>query len=160
MGTRCGSLDPMIPIYLMNQYKMTPAAIEKLLIKESGLCGVSGISNDMRDLESSTDSQAQLAIDLFVYMLAQQTGTAMASIQGLDGIVFTAGIGERSPIIRAKACAALSWAGVEIDPALNKSQRHEARRISSDQSKVEVWVIPTDEESVIARDAWQLCRPQ
>lgn len=157
MGTRCGSLDPMIPIYLMDQYKMTPAAIEKLLIKESGLLGVSGISNDMRDLESCPDAQAQLAIDLFVYMLAQQTGTAMASIQGLDGIVFTAGIGERSPLIRAKACAALSWAGVEIDPARNESQSQEARRISTDESKVEVWVIPTDEESVIARDTWKLC---
>ena len=157
MGTRCGSLDPMIPIYLMDQYKMTPAAIEKLLIKESGLLGVSGISNDMRDLESCPDAQAQLAIDLFVYMLAQQTGTAMASIQGLDGIVFTAGIGERSPLIRAKACAALSWAGVEIDPTLNESQRQEARRISTVESKVEVWVIPTDEESVIARDTWKLC---
>jgi acetate kinase len=157
MGTRCGSLDPMIPIYLMDQYKMTPAAIEKLLIKESGLLGVSGVSNDMRDLESCPDAQAQLAIDLFVYMLAQQTGTAMASIQGLDGIVFTAGIGERSPLIRAKACAALSWAGVEIDPALNESQRQEARRISTVESKVEVWVIPTDEESVIARDTWKLC---
>jgi acetate kinase len=157
MGTRCGSLDPMIPLYLMDQYKMTPAAIEKLLIKESGLLGVSGISNDMRDLESSTDAQARLAIDLFVYMLAQQTGTAMASIQGLDGVVFTAGIGERSPFIRAKACAALSWAGVEIDPALNESQSQEPRRISTDESKVEVWVIPTDEESVIARDTWKLC---
>ncbi|MGI9142849.1 MAG: acetate/propionate family kinase [Fluviibacter sp.] len=157
MGTRCGSLDPMIPLYLMDQYKMTPAAIEKLLIKESGLLGVSGISNDMRDLESSTDAQAQLAIDLFVYMLAQQTGTAMASIQGLDGVVFTAGIGERSPFIRAKACAALSWAGVEIDPALNENQSQEARCISTDESKVEVWVIPTDEESVIARDTWKLC---
>lgn len=157
MGTRCGSLDPMIPLYLMDQYKMTSAAIEKLLIKESGLLGVSGISNDMRDLESSTDTQAQLAMDLFVYMLAQQTGTAMASIQGLDGIVFTAGIGERSPLIRAKACAALSWAGVAIDPALNESQSQEVRRISTDESKVEIWVIPTDEESVIARDTWKLC---
>ena len=157
MGTRCGSLDPMIPIYLMDQYKMTPAAIEKLLIKESGLLGVSGISNDMRDLEASTDKHAQLAIDLFVYMLAQQTGTAMASIQGLDGIVFTAGIGERSPLIRAKACAALGWAGVVIDPALNEINSGAARRISSEQSQVEVWVIPTDEESVIARDTWKLC---
>ncbi|MFZ9645982.1 MAG: acetate/propionate family kinase [Fluviibacter sp.] len=157
MGTRCGSLDPMIPIYLMDQYKMTPAAIEKLLIKESGLLGVSGISNDMRDLEASTDKNAQLAIDLFVSMLAQQTGTAMASIQGLDGIVFTAGIGERSPLIRAKACAALGWAGVVIDPALNEIKSGAARRISSEQSQIEVWVIPTDEESVIARDTWKLC---
>lgn len=158
MGTRCGSLDPMISIYLMDQYKMTPAAIEKLLIKESGLLGVSGISNDMRDLEANADKHAQLAIDLFVYMLAQQTGIAMASIQGLDGIVFTAGIGERSPLIRAKACAALGWAGVAIDPALNESKSGTARRISTDQSQVEIWVIPTDEESVIARDTWRLAK--
>ncbi len=160
MGTRCGSLDPMISIYLMDQYKMTPAAIEKLLIKESGLLGVSGISNDMRDLETSTEESAQLALDLFIYMLAQQTGTAMASIQGLDGIVFTAGIGERSPTIRAKACAALSWAGVEIDPSLNESKHHRPRLISAQQSRVEVWVIPTDEEAVIARNTWLLCKPQ
>jgi acetate kinase len=157
MGTRCGSLDPMIPIYLMDQYKMSPAAIEKLLIKEAGLLGVSGISNDMRDLEANTDQNAQLAINLFVYMLAQQTGAAMASIQGLDGIVFTAGIGERSPLIRAKACEALQWAGVAIDLQLNESKSRVPRCISTQQSKVEVWVIPTDEESVIARDTWDLC---
>jgi acetate kinase len=157
MGTRCGSLDPMIPLYLMSQYKMAPAAVEKLLIKESGLLGISGSSNDMRDLELSEEPAAQLAVDLFVYMLAQQTGTAMASIQGLDGIVFTAGIGEHSPLIRAKTCEALAWAGVEIDSALNESSSHQARRISTDNSRVSVWVIPTNEEIVIARDTWKLC---
>ena len=156
MGTRCGSLDPMIPLYLMSQYKMAPAAVEKLLIKESGLLGISGISNDMRDLECSAAPTAQLAVDLFVYMLAQQTGTAMASIQGLDGIVFTAGIGEHSPLIRAKTCEALAWAGVEIDATQNASNNHQARRISTDHSRVAVWVIPTNEEIVIARDTWQL----
>ena len=156
MGTRCGSLDPMIPLYLMSQYKMAPAAVEKLLIKESGLLGISGISNDMRDLECSAAPTAQLAVDLFVYMLAQQTGTAMASIQGLDGIVFTAGIGEHSPLIRAKTCEALAWAGVEIDATQNASSNHQAHRISSDHSRVAVWVIPTNEEIVIARDTWQL----
>ncbi len=156
MGTRCGSLDPMIPLYLMSQYKMAPAAVEKLLIKESGLLGISGISNDMRDLEGSTEANAQLAVDLFVYMLTQQTGIAMASIQGLDGIVFTAGIGERSPLIRARTCAALAWAGVEIDAVLNESGSHEARRISTEQSQVAVWIIPTDEEIVIARDTAML----
>ena len=160
MGTRCGSLDPMIPLYLMSQYKMAPAAVEKLLIKESGLLGISGISNDMRDLECSAAPTAQLAVDLFVYMLAQQTGTAMASIQGLDGIVFTAGIGEHSPLIRAKTCEALAWAGVEIDATQNASSNHQAHRISSDHSRVAVWVIPTNEEIVIARDTWQLINSQ
>ena len=155
MGTRCGSLDPMIPLYLMNQYRMTPAAVEKLLIKESGLLGVSGISNDMRDLEASNDPAARLAIDLFVAMLARETGAAMAAIQGLDGIVFTAGIGEHSPEIRARTCASLGWAGVEFDEARNLAASASARKISTDQSRISVWVIPTNEEIVIARDTWQ-----
>lgn len=155
MGTRCGSLDPMIPLYLMNQYRMTPAAVEKLLIKESGLLGVSGISNDMRDLEASNDPAARLAIDLFVAMLARETGAAIAAIQGLDGIVFTAGIGEHSPEIRARTCASLGWAGVDIDEARNLAASASARKISTDQSRISVWVIPTNEEIVIARDTWQ-----
>ena len=155
MGTRCGSLDPMIPLYLMNQYRMTPAAVEKLLIKESGLLGVSGISNDMRDLEASNDPAARLAIDLFVAMLARETGAAIAAIQGLDGIVFTAGIGEHSPEIRARTCASLGWAGVDIDEARNQAASASARKISTDQSRISVWVIPTNEEIVIARDTWQ-----
>lgn len=155
MGTRCGSLDPMIPLYLMNQYRMTPAAVEKLLIKESGLLGVSGISNDMRDLEASNDPAARLAIDLFVAMLARETGAAMAAIQGLDGIVFTAGIGEHSPEIRARTCASLGWAGVDIDEARNLAASASARKISTDQSRISVWVIPTNEEIVIAQDTWQ-----
>lgn len=155
MGTRCGSLDPMIPLYLMNQYRMTPAAVEKLLIKESGLLGVSGISNDMRDLEASNDPAARLAIDLFVAMLAREIGAAIAAIQGLDGIVFTAGIGEHSPEIRARTCASLGWAGVDIDEARNLAASASARKISTDQSRISVWVIPTNEEIVIARDTWQ-----
>ena len=155
MGTRCGSLDPMIPLYLMNQYRMTPAAVEKLLIKASGLLGVSGISNDMRDLEASNDPAARLAIDLFVAMLARETGAAIAAIQGLDGIVFTAGIGEHSPEIRARTCASLGWAGVDIDEARNLAASASARKISTDQSRISVWVIPTNEEIVIARDTWQ-----
>lgn len=157
MGTRTGALDPMIPLYLIQQYKMAPAAVEKLIIKESGLLGVSGISNDMRDLESCSEPTAKLAVDLFVYMLTRETGAAMAAIQGLDGIVFTAGIGEHSPFIRAKTCESLAWAGVEIDSARNAENSSMARRISTEQSRVAVWVIPTNEELVIARDTWQLC---
>lgn len=157
MGTRTGSLDPMIPLYLIQQCQMSPADVEKLIIKESGLLGVSGISNDMRDLESSSEPNATLAVDLFVYMLARETGAAMGAIQGLDGIVFTAGIGEHSPFIRAKTCAALAWAGIEIDPALNEAATGSgATRISTDASRVAVWVIPTNEEIVIARDTWDL----
>lgn len=163
MGTRTGALDPMITLYLIQQYKMTPAAVEKLIIKESGLLGVSGISNDMRDLEASDAPSAQLAVDLFVYMLTRETGAAMAAIGGLDGIVFTAGIGEHSPTIRARTCEALAWAGVEIDAARNVSPNASpassspgACRISTDASRVAVWVIPTNEEIVIARDTWAL----
>lgn len=155
MGTRCGSLDPMIPLYLQQQYHMSPAAVEKLLIKESGLLGVSGISNDMRDLEDSENSDAKLAVSLFVSMLVQQAGAAMAAIKGLDGIVFTAGIGEHSSTIRALTCESLAWLGVEIDPELNRVASSEPRCISAPQSRVSVWVIPTNEEIVIARDTWQ-----
>lgn len=158
MGTRCGSLDPMIPLYLMQQYQMSPAAVEKLLIKDAGLLGVSGISNDMRDLEQSAEPNARLALDLFVEMLARETGAAMSSIRGLDGIVFTAGIGEHSPLIRARSCKALAWAGVALDPARNAADSKGARRISSDESRVAVWVIPTNEEIVIARDTWRLAK--
>jgi len=155
MGTRCGSLDPMIPLYLQQQYHMSPAAVEKLLIKESGLLGVSGVSNDMRDLEDSENPDAKLAVSLFVSMLVQQAGAAMAAIKGLDGIVFTAGIGEHSSTIRAQTCEALAWLGVVIDPKLNDVASTEARCISAPQSRVSVWVIPTNEEMVIARDTWQ-----
>ena len=158
MGTRTGSLDPMIPLYLIEQQGMAPAEVEKLIIKESGLLGVSGISNDMRHLEASPEPNARLAMDLFVYMLARETGAAMAAIQGLDGIVFTAGIGEHSPSIRAKTCAALAWAGVEIDLVQNDAVSKEAARISTDASRVAVWGMPTDEEAVIARDTWALAR--
>ena len=156
MGTRTGSLDPMIALYLIEQQGMRPADVEQLIIKESGLLGVSGISNDMRDLEQSAAPDARLAIDLFVYMLARETGAAMGAIGGLDGIVFTAGIGEHSPTIRARACETLAWAGVEIDPVRNAAASGVCR-ISTDTSRVAVWIIPTNEESVIARDTWQLC---
>lgn len=158
MGTRTGSLDPMIALYLMQQQGMSAAAVEKLIIKESGLLGVSGLSNDMRDLEASDAANARLAVDLFVYMLARETGAAMGAIQGLDGIVFTAGIGEHSPTIRARTCEALAWAGVEIDPARNAAVGQSACRISTAHSRVSVWVIPTNEEVVIARDTWALAR--
>lgn len=156
MGTRTGSLDPMIALYLIEQQGMSPDEVEQLIIKQSGLLGVSGISNDMRDLEQSSAPNARLAIDLFVYMLARETGAAMAAIGGLDGIVFTAGIGEHSPTIRARACEALAWAGVEIDPVRNATASGVCR-ISTDTSRVAVWIIPTNEESVIARDTWKLC---
>lgn len=156
MGTRTGSLDPMIPLYLIQQQGMSVADVERLIIKESGLLGVSGLSNDMRDLENADTPNARLAMDLFVYMLARETGAAMAAIQGLDGIVFTAGIGEHSPLIRSKTCEALAWAGVEIDATLNHAAEQGARCISTATSRVGVWVIPTDEEAVIARDTWAL----
>lgn len=158
MGTRTGSLDPMIALYLIQQLGMTAADVETLIIKESGLLGVSGLSNDMRDLENATTRDAQLAIDLFVYMLVRETGAAMAAIQGLDGIVFTAGIGEHSASIRAKACQALAWAGVAIDALLNQSPGPGACKLSTADSRVGVWLIPTDEEAVIARDTWALSR--
>lgn len=158
MGTRTGSLDPMIPLYLIQQRGMAAADVENLIIKESGLLGVSGLSNDMRDLENAKSPDAKLAIDLFVYMLVRETGAAMAAIQGLDGIVFTAGIGEHSSLIRQRTCDALAWAGVEIDASLNQSVGQKAQCISTSNSRVRAWVIPTNEEAVIARDTWALAQ--
>ena len=158
MGTRCGSLDPMIPLYLINHCQMSVEAVEKLIIKESGLLGVSGVSNDMRDLTASNAPTARLAIELFVYMLVRETGAAMAAIQGLDGIVFTAGVGEHSEMIRARPCESLAWAGVAIAPVLNQAKGNDARCISAPHSRVGVWVIPANEEAVIARDTWSLAR--
>ena len=106
-------------------------------------------------LEACNEPAARLALDLFVAMLTRETGAAMAAIQGLDGIVFTAGIGEHSPEIRARTCASLGWAGVDIDEARNLAASASARKISTDQSRISVWVIPTNEEIVIARDTWQ-----
>jgi acetate kinase len=148
MGTRCGALDPGVILYLMDDRHMDARAIEDLLYRKSGLLGVSGVSSDMRNLRASSDPSAAKAIELFVYRVVREAGSLAASLGGLDGLVFTAGIGENDPEIRAKIAAGCAWLGVELDENRNAAG---AGRISRDGSRVQAWVIPTDEESMIAR---------
>ena len=153
MGTRPGSLDPGVVLYLFQTLGLDAKAVERLLYKQSGLLGISGISNDMRDLVGSSDPAARLAVDYFVYRVAKEIGALAAVLGGVDGIVFTAGIGERSAVIRERIADASAWLGLEIDRAANA--RH-GPRISTAASRVEAWVIPTNEELVIARHTGQL----
>ena len=151
MGTRCGSLDPGVVLYLMNAPGMSVQAVEQLLYEQSGLLGVSGVSGDMRAVEASGTQQAQDAIDLYVYRIGQQLGSAAASLGGLDALVFTAGIGENSALIRGRVCRAASWLGIELDEDANQATASGGRRISTADSRVAVWVIPANEELMIAR---------
>lgn len=153
MGTRCGNLDPGVILYLLDELGMDARAIEKLIYNESGLLGVSGISSDMRTLEASQDPRAQFAIELFVYRIGRELGSLAAALGGLDTLVFTAGIGEHSVRIRERVCHAAAWLGVELDATANA--RH-GPRISSDGSRVSAWVIPTNEELMIARHTRQV----
>ena len=148
MGTRCGNLDPGVVLYMMDELKMDVRAIETLIYQQSGLLGVSGISSDMRTLQESSDPRAAAAIDLFAYRTGRELGSLAASLNGLDAIVFTAGIGENSASLRTRVCRDAAWLGVELDDAANA--RH-GPRISTASSRVSAWVIPTNEELMIAR---------
>jgi len=147
MGTRTGQLDPGILLYLLAE-GMSTKEIEALLYRKSGLLGLSGVSNDMRELLASTDPRAKFAVDYFVHAVTKQLGALAATLGGVDAIVFTAGIGERSPIIRARVCQAAAWLGIELDESANASH---GPCISRAGSRVSAWVIPTDEELMIAR---------
>ena len=153
MGTRCGSIDPGVLFYLMHERKMSSAAVEDLLYRQSGLLGVSGISNDMRALLDSSDPRAAEAVAQFVYRAALEAGALTAALEGLDALIFTGGIGEHAVAIRTQICAKLAWLGIEMDPAANAGN---ALRISTAASQVAVCVIPTDEEAVIARHTARL----
>jgi acetate kinase len=148
MGTRCGSLDPGVVLYLMDQCGMDARTIEKLIYSQSGLLGVSGVSSDMRTLLASDEPRAKLAVDLYTYRIRRELGSLAAALGGLDAIVFTAGIGENSPVIRSRICRDAAWLGVELDDAANAAG---GPRISTDASRVAAWVIPTNEELMIAR---------
>jgi acetate kinase len=155
MGTRCGALDPGVVLHLNRAYGMSADAIERMLYHECGLKGVSGISNDMRTLLASDDPRARHAIDLFVWRICRELG-ALAAVQGgIDGLVFTAGIGERSAEIRERVCERAAWLGIELDPAANARG---GPRISADGSRVAVYAIPTDEEQMIARHTLAVLR--
>jgi acetate kinase len=153
MGTRPGALDPGVVLYLMQTLGLGAKDIETLLYKKSGLIGISGISNDMRDLLVSVEPAARLAVDFFVYRAAKEIGALAAALGGIDGLVFTAGIGENSAEIRRRIGEACAWLGVGIDPAANAGK---GPRISRTGSRVSAWVIPTNEELMIARHTGRL----
>lgn len=148
MGTRPGAIDPGVVLYLFQTLRLSPKDVEAILYKKSGLLGISGISNDMRDLLPRSEPEARLAVDYFVYRVAKEVGALAAVLGGVDGLVFTAGIGENSPEIRRRVCEACRWLGLELDSNANINQ---SSRISTEQSKVSAWVIPTNEELMIAR---------
>ena len=155
MGTRCGSLDPGVVLYMIDQLGMSTREVEHMLYYESGLAGVSGVSGDMRELMASSNPSAQTAIDLYVYRIGREIGSLAAALGGLDALVFTAGIGEHHPAIRAGVCAAAGWLGVELDAGANQSN---GPRISGGSSRVSAWVIPADEERVIAQHTMETLR--
>jgi acetate kinase len=157
MGTRCGTLDPGVVLYLMDELKMDARAIEKLIYQQSGLLGVSGISSDMRTLQESTDSNAKAAIDLYIYRIGRELGSLAAALGGVEAIVFTAGIGENSRSLRERVCRDARWLGVELDQEANARN---GSRISAAQSRISAWVIPTNEELMIARHTSTLLREQ
>jgi acetate kinase len=144
MGTRCGAIDPGVLLYLLQQKTLSPAELEHLLYEKSGLLGVSGLSSDMRVLLASDLPHAREAVELFVFRIARETAALAASLGGLDGFVFTAGIGEHAPEIRAAVCERLRWLGVTTGPEVDSL-------ISAPGSRVEVHVIPTDEEAMIGQ---------
>jgi len=157
MGTRPGQLDPGIVLYLVAEKGMSAKEIERLFYHDSGLKGLSGISNDVRDLLASSDPRAKRALDYFVYRIALFTGMLAAAMGGIDGFVFTAGIGENAPVIREAVAQRLTWLGLELDPEANAKG---TGRISAKGSRVACYVIPTDEELMIARHTLRVLRAE
>lgn len=157
MGTRCGTLDPGVVLYLLQHERMDAAAIEHLLYERSGLLGVSGLSSDMRTLLESTEVSAQQAVDLFVYWIGREIGSLVAAMGGLDALIFTGGIGEHAPQIRSRVCRQAAWLGVALDEAAN---RRGEGRISLANSATSAWVIPTDENLIVAQHTRRLLKPE
>ncbi|WP_172196268.1 acetate/propionate family kinase [Saccharibacillus qingshengii] len=159
MGTRSGDLDPAIVPYVMNKEELSVGEVNSMLNKHSGLLAISGISSDMRDITDgweSGDKNATLAFEMYEYRLRKYIGSYAAAMNGVDVLVFTAGVGENSAIVRKVVCENLSYLGIEIDEELNKVRSGDPRRISTPNSKVEVLVVPTNEELVIARDTYRI----
>jgi len=160
MGTRSGDIDPAIVDFVSAKEGMTPREVDALLNKQSGLLGVSGLTADMRELldeeSEHADRRARLAIDLFAYRVRKYLGAYLAAMNGADAIVFAGGIGEHSPNVRARICQDLDWLGIRLDPGKNDGMVRGEGRIDADGSRVALWVIPTDEELLIARDTWRV----
>jgi acetate kinase len=153
MGTRTGAIDPAVLIYMIEQHGMSSADLQRLIYHESGLLGVSGISSDMRTLVASNDPRAAEAIDLFVYRITRELGSLAAALGGLDALVFTGGIGEHATLIRDRVCRDAAWLGATLDEAAN---HRGGPRISRAESRFAVWVIPTNEELMIANHTQRL----
>jgi len=156
MGRRCGSLDPGVILYLMQEKGMTADAVTDLLYHDSGLFGVSGISDDMRTLLASDDPHAAQAVAQFVYRIGRELGSLAAALGGLGALVFTGGIGEHATEIRRRVCEDAAWLGIKLDENANTTG---GPRISQADSPLSVWVIPTDEDLMIARHAWAVLNP-
>lgn len=155
MATRSGDVDPYLAVYLA-QLGWSPERIQKLYYKDSGLLGVSGISGDMKVLLSSDKKEAKLAVDIFVHRVMLFTGSLAAELQGVDALIFTGGIGTHAAPIREKVCKKIAWLNIDLDREKNNRCKGDALEISNEKSKVKVWVIPTDEEIVIAKHALEL----
>ncbi len=153
MAQRCGVLDPGVVLYLIQEKNLSAEAVSHLLHHESGMLGVSGVTDDMRVLLASSDAGAKAAVDLFVYRAAREIGSLAAALGGLDALVFTAGIGEHAAEIRARICEQSRWLGIEFDATANGDH---APCISRSGASVSAWVIPTDEDLVVARQAWDV----
>ena len=161
MGTRAGDLDPAILDHIAEKEGYTLSQVESLLNKQSGLLGISGLTSDMRELlaeaEENDDRRAWLAIEMFCYRIRKYVGAYLAALDGAAAIVFTGGIGENSPQIRAKVLSGLGWMGVDFDAGANRDMTSgRAGRITTERSRLAAWVIPTDEEVLIARDTFRL----
>jgi len=159
MGTRSGDLDPAIVPFTMNKEELTLTEVNSMLNKHSGLQAISGISSDMREITEAMaegDKQAKLAFDMYIYRLRKYIGAYTAAMNGIDVLVFTAGVGENSAIVRKSVCEGLTFFGIELDEARNNIRSKEPRLISTNASRVAVWVVPTNEELVIARDTYFL----
>jgi acetate kinase len=155
MGTRCGQIDPGVLLYLVSEKSYGAKELERFLYHEAGLRGLSGISNDVRDLLASEDPRARFALDYFVYRVTRELGALAAAMQGIDAVVLTAGISENSPEMRARICKGAEWLGLKLDEAANRAR---GPRISMPDSKVSAWVIPTDEEKMIAQHTLKVWR--
>lgn len=161
MGTRTGHIDASIVLYMLQEQKLTPKEIETVLWKKSGLLGVSGVSNDMRDIQREVETKgknaisAQQALNLFAYRLITEIGRMCAALEGVDGLIFTAGIGEHDAQLRSEVCSSLSWLGIEIDEQANKAHQE---LISTSNSKVIVQVIPTNEEAMMLKHILKLAK--
>lgn len=155
MGTRPGQIDPGVVLYLIEQRKMSAAEVTAMFYRECGLKGLSGISSDVRELQESKDPRARFALSYFAYRASLMAGQLASALGGLDGFVFTAGVGENSPMVRAKIVDRLKWLGAEIDPEANETN---ALSISAPSSTVDIYVVPTDEELMIARHTLKIIR--